>query len=361
DAAAANVEQAFADQARAARLRPRQTAVSEFGLPLTGGDAATGPAAGEATPEDAMDGEAMDGDGAAGDGIGGGGDGEGPDGIGGDGATALATPTASATPAWLRGEGPYGELRPALFFSDLHCNVGMAQVMGAAARALGAELVLDGGDTTMDGTAVERYCVDQIAAAIPEEAAWVAVIGNHDSVQTADQEAAAGALVLDGKVETVAGLRILGDADPTHTEVALGTSQRDQESLADVAERLADTACEDGPIDFLLVHQPAMAQVPLASGCVPAALTGHMHTRSNPKVVGGGVFYTQASTGRDNAETTNLGPLGSPAEMTILLFDSDGRIAAWQLLTVNPDASAKLSAIKAWPAAPGPDPASERK
>jgi hypothetical protein len=82
---------------------------------------------------------------------------------------------------------------------------------------------------------------------------------------------------------------------------------------------------------------------------VPAAIAGHVHARNNPKVVGEGVFYTQASTGRDNAETTTLGPLAHPAELTILLFDENGRIVAWQLLTVKPDASAELSPIKAWP------------
>ncbi|MDR2566637.1 MAG: metallophosphoesterase [Bifidobacteriaceae bacterium] len=321
DKAAANVEAAFADQALAA----------------TGRVEATGSAA--PSPESASPAE---------------------DAEGAEGASASpgsASPEPSPTPPWLRGKGPYGTLRPVLFFSDLHCNVGMARVLGAAARGLGTQVVLDGGDTTMDGTAVERYCIDQIAAALPPEATWVSVLGNHDTLETAKQEKAAGATVLEGQVVTVAGLRILGDADPTHTEVAAGTSLRGEEDLTDVAARLADVACADKPVDLLLVHRPVMAMAALERGCVPAAVTGHMHSRANPRVVGRGVFYTQASTGRDNAETTNLGPLGSPAEMTILLFDAEGHLAAWQLLTVKPDASAKLSGIKAWPELPKPVPA----
>ncbi|MDQ2624750.1 MAG: metallophosphoesterase, partial [Actinomycetota bacterium] len=46
-----------------------------------------------------------------------------------------------------------------LVVSDLHCNVGMAPVVAAAVELSGAEVVLEGGDTTVNGTVVERYCV----------------------------------------------------------------------------------------------------------------------------------------------------------------------------------------------------------
>ncbi|MDR1634854.1 MAG: metallophosphoesterase [Bifidobacteriaceae bacterium] len=366
DQAAASVEAAFADQALAAAGRiwglPGSPAATAAGSSLsassdpggtdggdsTGGEASAGSSGGQGASSEAGGGLGADSSpGAASGALSGAPSGRQsglPSGV------PLAEP--SPTPPWLSGRGPYGDLRPVLFFSDLHCNVGMAQVVGAAAGALGTTVVLDGGDTTMDGTAMERYCVDQIAAALPAKATWVSVIGNHDSSLTATQERSAGATVLAGKVETVAGLRILGDADPNRSEMGQATRLRGEESAADVSARLAKTACADGSVDLLLVHEPVMAMGALEAGCVPAAVTGHMHTRADPRVVGRGIFYTQASTGRDNAETTNLGPLGSPAEMTILLFDADGRVAAWQLLTVYPDASAKLSSIKAWPALP---------
>jgi hypothetical protein len=271
------------------------------------------------------------------------------------GASADASPGASPSPEppWLVGAKPYGELRPALFFSDLHCNVGMAQVMGAAARASGAELVLDGGDTTMDGTSVERYCVDVVADALPEGVPWVVASGNHDTEATRRQEAAAGAVVLDGSEVDVAGLKILGDEDPTHTEVAQGTRLTGDETGADVAARLAASACAADPRpDLLLVHDPSIARQVLEGGCVPAAATGHLHSRLGPEVVGRGVLYTQSSTGRDTRETTTVGPLGSPAEMTVMLFDEAGDWVAWQLLTVDPDGGAKLAAIRLVPEPP---------
>jgi hypothetical protein len=267
-------------------------------------------------------------------------------------ASAGASQSTEATPSpapWLTGEGPYGDLTVAVFFSDLHCNVGMAQVVGAAAEASGAALVLDGGDTTMDGTSVERYCVDAVADAIPNDVPWVVAPGNHDTAATRDQERAAGALVLDGSVEQVEGVAILGDKDPTHTELAQGTRLTGDETVADVGRRLAEAACDAGDVDLVMVHDPTAALAALESGCVPAAVSGHTHARSGPRPVGGGVAYVQSSTGRDTREKTTVGPLQAPAEITVMLFDQSGRWVAWQLLSVHPDASAELSAIQAVP------------
>jgi hypothetical protein len=174
--------------------------------------------------------------------------------------------------------------------------------------------------------------------------------GNHDTAATLRQEREAGAVVLDGEIVRVEGLSILGDKDPTHTEIAQGTSLVGDETVAQAGVRLGQAACQaDEAPDLLLVHQPVVAVAALAAGCLPAAVTGHMHTRADPRAVGGGVLYTGSSTGRDTRETTTVGPLAAPAEMTVLLFDHSGRWVAWQLLTVNPDGSAKLSAIKAVP------------
>ncbi|MDR1186123.1 MAG: metallophosphatase family protein, partial [Bifidobacteriaceae bacterium] len=248
EAASASVEKAFADQrlaaAERAAERDRATKTSRFGLPQA--PDASADSVGVLAPTSPSS--------------------------GGETGSPSPSPSPTPTPPWLRGAEPYGGLKPVLFFSDLHCNIGMAQVMGAAARGSAAEIVLDGGDTTMDGTSVERYCIDQVAAAIPAGVEWVTSPGNHDTVTTAKQEKAAGARVLEGEVERIAGLRILGDVDPTHTEVAQGTSLEGDESIEQVDKRLARTACEDGPVDLLLVHQPAMAQASLESGCVPAAI-----------------------------------------------------------------------------------------
>src|SRR5699024_3650540 len=46
-----------------------------------------------------------------------------------------------------------------VMISDLHCNIGMADLIGATVKQSGADLILDGGDTVMAGTSVESYCI----------------------------------------------------------------------------------------------------------------------------------------------------------------------------------------------------------
>src|SRR5665647_3277039 len=98
--------------------------------------------------------------------------------------------------------------------SDLHCNIGMAEVIGAVAELSGAQVVLNAGDTTVNGTVVESYCVTAFADAVPDGATMLVVTGNHDSPETAVQARRAGMRVLEGEVVEVDGVRILGDADP---------------------------------------------------------------------------------------------------------------------------------------------------
>jgi predicted MPP superfamily phosphohydrolase len=225
----------------------------------------------------------------------------------------------------------------ALFTTDLHCNVGMTRVIGAAARATGAAIVFDGGDITMTGTGVERYCVDAYAQALPDGVSWVAVTGNHDTDVTAAAEREAGAIVLDGAVVQVGGLRLVGDADPRHTGLS-GTQQLGEEDPQAMGERLSGVACEAGGVDVVLVHDPAAAVAPLEAGCAPFALTGHMHRRSGPGQVGQGLRFTGSSTGRDTAEGTTLGPVRHDAEFTEFRFDqATGRVTAYRVLTVHPD------------------------
>src|SRR5665647_2026842 len=84
--------------------------------------------------------------------------------------------------------GPPAEPVVMLLVSDLHCNIGMAEVIGAVAELSGAQVVLNAGDTTLNGTAVESYCVTAFADALPDGATMLVVTGNHDSPETAAQE-----------------------------------------------------------------------------------------------------------------------------------------------------------------------------
>ena len=258
--------------------------------------------------------------------------------------TGTPTPDATATPDPV-------EPVVVVLVSDLHCNVGMAPLVRDTVRRVGADLLLDAGDTTMNGTTVEQYCVTTFARSVPKGVELVTSPGNHDSSETSATYARAGATVLDGKVVEVDGLRILGDSDPNETRVGSGTSSAGRESASDEGKRLADVACDDDDgVDLLLIHTPSVGQAALDSGCVPAQMSGHLHQRIGPLVVGGGVRYISASTAGATLGEPTIGPLHGVAELTVLRWDpQERRFLDYQIVQVRPDTSASVSPRLQWP------------
>lgn len=251
-------------------------------------------------------------------------------------------------------EEPAGQdVLTALVVSDLHCNVGMARVVNELATLAGARLVLNAGDTTVNGTAVEQTCVTAFLDAVPPGATMVVADGNHDSAQTSAQEARAGAVVLDGSVVEVEGLRILGDSDPAATRIGEGTRLVGEESLAQTAERLAEVACADGDVDLLLVHTPTVGGLTLDAGCAPAQVSGHLHRRAGPERVGLGVRYISSSTAGAQLDAPTVGPLVGVAELTLLRFDLDtGAVLDHRLVQVRPDGTVGVGSAVDWPRSP---------
>ncbi|MFC8923673.1 metallophosphoesterase [Cellulosimicrobium sp. NPDC057127] len=246
-----------------------------------------------------------------------------------------------------------------LLISDLHCNIGMAPLIRTVAERSDADVVLNAGDTTMNGTSVESYCVDAFAGAVPDDVPVVVADGNHDSVETSAQERANGQTVLDGEVVEVAGLRILGDRDPLDSRLGdLGPKPPREETPEEYAARMTETACADPDgVDLLLIHTPRVGNDAIESGCVPAQISGHMHTRSGPDRMGQGVRYVSGSTAGAVKDELRIGPLKGTAEMTVLRFDpQQRRIVDWQLVQVGTDAAATVWPRLPWPA-PAPAPA----
>lgn len=261
----------------------------------------------------------------------------------GDAATPSATPIPSAA------EEDYVSL---LVVSDLHCNMGMTPLIRDAAQRAGVSVVLNAGDTTMNGTAVENACIDSFASAVPSDAQMVVANGNHDSQVTAARERAKGQVVLDGGVVDVAGVRILGDRDALETRVGSGTSVAREVTPEQQAEDLARVACEDGGVDLLLIHTPAVGLPALDTGCVPLQVSGHAHKRSGPEQVGLGLRYVNASTAGAASGQPTVGPLRGTAELTVLRFDPEARrFVDWQLVEVRPDGSATVGDRQEMPAA----------
>ncbi|WP_426309000.1 metallophosphoesterase family protein [Cellulosimicrobium sp. E-16] len=284
--------------------------------------------------------------------------GTGDEDAGGDVSGAEGSADAEATEEPAPEPAAEEDLVTLLVVSDLHCNTGMTPLIRTAAERSGASIVLNAGDTTMNGTAVESFCVDSFASAVPKGATMVVSDGNHDSVETSAQERANGQTVLDGKVVEVEGIRILGDRDPLETRLGLGSQPPREETPEEYATRLTEVACaeqEDGDgIDLLLIHTPRMGNEALDSGCVPNQISGHMHTRSGPERMGGGVRYVSGSTAGAVKDQLRIGPLKGTAEMTVLRFDPERRrIVDWQLVQIGTDESAKVWPRIAWPTPSG--------
>lgn len=304
---------------------------------------------------DAADADAAGGTDAAGGDAAGTGGSDGPDAADADpeqGAAAAGdeptgTPTRNPTPT------PSPEVEPVVLVvvSDLHCNVGMASLIGTLADLAGADAVLDAGDTTMNGTSVEQYCVTSFARAVPASVRLVTSPGNHDSRETTAMYARAGATVLDGGVVDVAGVRILGDHDPKETRVgAGGTAAASAETPAEMGERLAEVACEAGDVDLLLIHTPTVGDAALEEGCVPAQVSGHYHRRVDPEQVGLGIRYISSSTAGATLNQPTVGPLRGTAQLTVLRFDpQERRMLDYQVVEVTPQATVTVNPRRPWP------------
>lgn len=240
----------------------------------------------------------------------------------------------------------------AVVVSDLHCNVGMADIIGSVVELSGASVVLNAGDTTVNGTAVESYCVEAFADAIPDGVTTVVSNGNHDSPDTTEQELSAEWVVLDGEAVEVDGIRILGDDDPRATRIGSGTSLVGEETVASLSERLADTACADD-VDLLLIHDPVVGEETLRRGCAPAQVSGHYHQRTGPVRFGEGTRYVSTSTAGARLGQATVGPLSGVAELTVLRFDPEThRVVDYRLVRVLPDATATVTVALRWPAEP---------
>ncbi|MEL7974515.1 metallophosphoesterase family protein [Isoptericola sp. F-RaC21] len=256
-----------------------------------------------------------------------------------------AEPTAPAAPPRVAPSGG-GEDGPVtlVVISDLHCNTGMTPLIRTTIERSGADVVLNAGDTTMNGTSVEKVCVDSFASAVPRGVPMVVADGNHDSQVTSGQEAAHGQKILDGQVIDVEGVRILGDRDALETRVGVGTNVARERTPEQQASDLATTACEDRDgVDLLLIHTPPVGLDALETGCVPFQVSGHTHRRSGPEQVGQGIRYVNGSTAGAAPNQPTVGPLHGTAEMTVLRFDpTTRRMLDVQVVSVTPDGAATV-------------------
>ncbi|GAA5156176.1 hypothetical protein GCM10023340_43310 [Nocardioides marinquilinus] len=276
--------------------------------------------------------------------------------------------------------------------SDMHCNTTMIrlqrQVVSMLDRAYGGEddedavpsLLAVSGDLTTNGTAAEGTCIRD-EADIAGRAPVVAIGGNHETDVSLDQMADAGMTVLDGEVDEVGGVRVLGDTDPSRTELFGGSTLRGDESQDGQGERLrqeAEDAGDDQP-DLVMVHEayaaqafldvesvddlltdpppaPAEATTPVADGDdgvpdVPASAVfyGHWHRSLPPRVVwnsdGTWTLVMELDTSGGAVDTPTITNFSTPwsrpqqeASFPVVFLDEDSRlVTGYQLYRFDTD------------------------
>lgn len=240
--------------------------------------------------------------------------------------------------------------------ADLHCNIGMGRISGLIADAVDADAIINLGDNVIGGTSVEGFCIDSFADSFGNRPVVVAN-GNHDSHETAAQERARGWHVLEGDPIDVAGVRFLGDEDPTLTSLGAPTKLVADENLIERGHRLTETACAEKdaghPIDIFMTHNHRSTEEALDSGCVSYAFAGHYHRRIGPWQRGLGVQYLHTSSaGAIHGEPT-IGPLSGPAGVTVMTWDrANHEPIAMRVVRAMPDTSVELSPWYSWPKPP---------
>ncbi len=166
--------------------------------------------------------------------------------------------------------------------SDMHCNTTMIRLQSRVWADLADQFGDDAlslmavtGDLTTNGTAAEGTCIRD-ERKIAHDKSVAAVTGNHESTVSESQMQDAGMTVLDGGIETVGGLRVLGDGDPERSELFGGTRLRGTETQAEMGRRLSSVAeeadSEDRP-DLVLVHEAYAAEAFLGVDDVRSLLT----------------------------------------------------------------------------------------
>jgi len=220
-----------------------------------------------------------------------------------------------------------------LHVSDLHLNPAGFDLMRQVVEQFQVDGVLDTGDITDWGSQPENQLISSVGTlGVP----YVYIRGNHDSAATAALIAAQpNGRVLAGTATTVAGLRIVGVADPRFTpDKTTGDDDLDEEVLVQTGVTLAEVAEEQPePPAIALVHDPK--QAPPLDGVVPLILAGHTHDRSVTELEEGSLLMVEGSTGGAGLRGLE-GEYPEPLTCTVLYLDPDtGELRAYDEITLG--------------------------
>jgi predicted MPP superfamily phosphohydrolase len=222
-----------------------------------------------------------------------------------------------------------------LFVADLHLNPASWDVIRSMTEQFDIDLIVDAGDISDHGTAPENAYLEPISTlGVP----YVWVRGNHDSpVTQAAVAAQPNAVVLDGDVAEVGGLRFVGVGDPRFTPDKDTRDEPAPPSVSQVGLRIASLAREaeaaGRPVDVAMVHDGEAATE--IDGTVPLALSGHYHRREQTMLPDGTLSFFQGSTGGSGLRGLEK-EKPTPIRASVLYFDrATRRLQAWDDITLG--------------------------
>jgi predicted phosphodiesterase len=220
-----------------------------------------------------------------------------------------------------------------LHVSDLHLNPAGFDLVRQVVDQFQVDGVLDTGDITDWGSQPENQLITSVGTL---DVPYVYIRGNHDSAATAALIAAQpNATVLAGTQVTVAGISIVGVADPRFTpDKSSGDDEAGEEVLVQTGETLAEVAEElPEPPAIAMVHDPR--QAPPLDGVVPVVLAGHTHDREVSELDDGTLLMVQGSTGGAGLRGLQ-GDFPEPLTCTVLYLDPDtGELQAYDEITLG--------------------------
>lgn len=234
-----------------------------------------------------------------------------------------------------------------LHVSDLHLNPAAWPVIRSVVQQFHIDVVADTGDINDWGSEVETNFVASIALL---KVPYVFVRGNHDSsVTRAAVAAQPNAIVLDDKVQTIAGLTFAGIGDPRFTpDKAVnphgtgGESQGTIDAVEQSGRRLAQTISGSPlKVDIAMAHDPRAASE--VAGTCPLVLAGHTHQRQVSILdKTSTMMMVEGSTGGAGLRGLE-GEHPLPLSMSVLYFDLQRELVAYDDITVGGTGLAEVS------------------
>jgi predicted phosphodiesterase len=235
------------------------------------------------------------------------------------------------------GSSPTGNEIKVLHISDIHDSpLGLAFAKEVA-DAFDVDFVIDTGDLTSFGTALEGGLI--LSGVADMRKPYVFVRGNHDSTSLqSDLRRAPNAIVLDGQVARVKGITIYGVGDPVFTPnrlALLDDAEFAQRVRAAGEPLLADVKAMPDPPDVVAVHDERMAEA--AAGYVPLVISGHFHQPS-ARTIDQTLFLRVGSTGGAGANVfTQVGGIPLSAEVLYLSREVPHRLVAFDVIEQSPE------------------------